>query len=375
MHPFKATTSQTELDDLQDRLRRTRFVERPSGSDWRSGVPPEFLRRLVARWLEGFDWPAVQGRLNEYPQFTASVRGIDLHFVHLLDPQKPAIVLLHGWPYTFAEMLPLVDALRGDFSVVVPSLPGYGYSQALPAAFTGPAVAALINEMMTEVLGYKRYFTYGEDVGAGVSDWLAASFPDSVAGIIAPHAAFPPPDRKENLTDEESHFFEWLDGVWDGERAYSDEQATKPDTLAAALNDSPAGLAAWIVEKFHAWSDGQLEETFTLDQLLTTAMIYWTTQSIATSFRPYFAAEHDPPVPRIGVPVAVIVQQHERKYPRSIAERTYDDIRSFELLARGGHFTALEASAEVARVIREFVANVSEFASTRDVATSPGTQT
>jgi pimeloyl-ACP methyl ester carboxylesterase len=250
MHPFTAVTSQSELDEVHDRLTRTRFVEHPSGSDWGSGVPPEVLQRLVARWLDGFDWHAVQARLNAYPQFTASVGGIDLHFVHLLNPQKPAIVVLHGWPYTFAEMLPLADALAGDFSVVVPSLPGYRYSQALAGPFTGPAVASLINELMTEVLGYKRYVTYGEDVGAGVSDWLAASFPDSVAGIVAPHAAFPPADRKEDLTDEEKHFFEWLDGVWKGERAYGEEQATKPDTLAAALNDSPAGLAAWIVEKF-----------------------------------------------------------------------------------------------------------------------------
>jgi pimeloyl-ACP methyl ester carboxylesterase len=255
-------------------------------------------------------------------------------------------------------MLPLADGLAGDFSVVVPSLPGYGYSEALPEPFTGPTVASVINELMTEVLGYERYVAYGEDVGAGVSDWLAASFPDSVAGIIAPHAAFPPPDRKKGLTDEEKLFFDWLGEVWKGERAYGEEQATKPDTLAAALNDSPAGLAAWIVEKFRAWSDGDFEETFTLDQLLTTVMIYWTTQSIGTSFRPYFAAEQDPPIPRIGVPAAVIVQQYEREYPRSIAERTYDDIRSFDLLARGGHFTALEHPAEVAGLVRRFAATL-----------------
>jgi pimeloyl-ACP methyl ester carboxylesterase len=255
-------------------------------------------------------------------------------------------------------MLPLADALAGDFSVVVPSLPRYGYSEALPEPFTGPAVASLIHELMTEVLGYERYVTYGEDVGAGVSDWLAASFPDFVAGIVAPHAAFPPADRKADLTGEEQLFFESLDGVWHGESAYSDEQATKPDTLAAALNDSPADPAARIIEKFRAWSDGDLEVRFTLDQLLTTVMIYWTTQSVATSFRPYFAAEQDPQIPRIGVPAAVIVQQYEREYPRSIAERTYDDIRSFDLLARGGHFTALEHPAEVAGLVRRFAATL-----------------
>lgn len=358
MRPFIATTSREDLDDLHDRLRSTRFVANPSADDWSSGVPPEFLRRLVAYWLDTFDWNAVQARLNGYLQFTATIRGVETHFVHLPNPGKPAIVLLHGWPYTFAEMLPLADALRDDFAVVVPSLPGYGYSQPLDEEFSGPAVATLVDELMTSTLGYRRYVTYGEDVGAGVSDWLAASSPGSVAGIVAPHAAFPPDARRQDLTDEEKHFFEWLAGVWNGESAYSDQQSSKPDTLAASLNDSPAGLAAWIVEKFRAWGDGDLEQTFTLDQLLTTVMIYWTTQTIASSFRPYFSAEHDPPVPRIGVPAAIIVQQHEREYPRSVADRTYDDIRSFDLLEQGGHFTATEAPQAVAQIIRGFVATL-----------------
>ena len=358
MEPFTATTCPAELDDVRDRLRRTRFVEHPTAEGWAAGVPVNYLRRLVGYWIDEFDWGAQLERLNAYPQFTASVGGSTMHFVHLpaRDSASPAIVLSHGWPYTFAEMLPLADELRGDFSVVVPSLPGYVYSQA-GDEFSDSGIAPLIDELMTGVLGYPRYLTYGEDVGGGVSDTLAATFPHSVAGIVAPHAAFPPEERKNDLTDEEQHFYTFLAGQWAGEDAYSDEQATKPDTLAAALNDSPAGLAAWIVEKFHTWSD-DFDTAFTFDQLLTTVMLYWTTASINTSFRPYFDAHRAVSLPRISVPAAIIVQQHERGYPLSLAERTYDDIRSFDPLEHGGHFTASEAAPAVAAIIRRFAAGL-----------------
>ncbi|MCU1423123.1 MAG: epoxide hydrolase [Microbacteriaceae bacterium] len=355
MKAFTATTAPAELDDLRDRLRRTRFIEHPTAEGWAAGVPTDYLRRLVAYWLDGFEWAAQLERLNSYPQFTASVNGTELHFVHLRaeDPGAPAIILSHGWPYTFAEMLPLADELRGEFSVVIPSLPGFVYSQG-SQPFVDQDIAPLFDSLMTETLGYQRYLTYGEDVGGGVSDALAAAFPGSVAGIIAPHPAFPPDERNLNLTDEEQRFFVFLASQWEGESAYSSEQSTKPDTLAAALNDSPAGLAAWIVEKFHAWSDGDFEGTFTLDQLLTTVMLYWTTGSIATSFRPYFDAHRGVALARITVPAAIMVQQHERGYPRSLAARTYDDIRSFDALEHGGHFTASEAPKAVADVIRRF---------------------
>jgi pimeloyl-ACP methyl ester carboxylesterase len=355
MQSFSANTSPAELVDLRDRLRRTRFIEQPTAEGWAAGIPTDYLQRLVEYWIDGFDWPAQLERLNAYPQFTASVRGTTLHFVHLpaREPGAPAIILSHGWPYTFAEMLPLADELRGDFSVVIPSLPGFVYSQG-SQPFVDQEIAPLFDSLMTETLGYPRYLTYGEDVGGGVSDALAGGFPGSVAGIVAPHPAFPPDERKGDLTDEERRFYAFLASQWEGETGYSTEQATKPDTLAAALNDSPAGLAAWIVEKFHAWSDGDFEESFTLDQLLTTVMLYWTTGSVATSFRPYFDAHRGVPLPRITVPAAIMVQRHERGYPRSLAERTYDDIRSFDPLEHGGHFTASEAAPAVAEVIRRF---------------------
>jgi pimeloyl-ACP methyl ester carboxylesterase len=181
-------------------------------------------------------------------------------------------------------------------------------------------------------------------------------------GIYAPHAAFPPASRRTDLAPVEAEFFAWLEGIWENGRGYSDMQATKPDTLAAGLSDSPAGLAAWIVEKFREWSDsgGDVEASFSKDQLLTTVMIYWITNTIGSSFRAYYDAENDPPLPLVTVPAAVVVQRHERKYPREVAERTYTDLRSFGLLPRGGHFTAAEAPDLIAAGIRSFAGALAE---------------
>ncbi|MDQ1572060.1 MAG: hypothetical protein QOF79_2734 [Actinomycetota bacterium] len=361
MEPFSVHVSDEVLDDLRLRLARTRYTTAAPGEPNAAGISPRYLKELVAYWLDGFDWRAREAYLNEHPQFTVELEGAVVHFVHQrsTNPDARPILITHGWPYSFAEMLPLADELR-DFHVVVPSLPGYGWSD-LPTA--GPVVpnrtAETWNSLMAE-LGYDRFLTYGEDIGGGVSDWLAALHPESVAGIYAPHAAFPPAERRNDLLPVESEFFEWLDAVWKGGEAYSQQQATRPDTLAAGLADSPAGLAAWIIEKFGEWSDGDgtAESRFTKDQLLTTVMIYWVTNTIGSSFRPYYDDVHKPPLPLIHVPAGVTVQQHERKYPREVAERTYTDLRYFSRLPSGGHFTAAEEPALVAAGLREFVATL-----------------
>jgi pimeloyl-ACP methyl ester carboxylesterase len=363
MEAFHISVAPGQLDDLHARLRATRYPAAAPGEPWNAGVPPEYLAELVRYWLEEYDWPAEQSRLNGYPQFLAEVGGQTVHFVHRrsLNPRATPIILSHGWPYSFVEMLPLLDQLH-DFHVVVPSLPGYGWS-GLPAdgPVTGPSMAEPLHQLMLD-LGYDRYMTYGEDVGSGLSDWLAALHPESVIGIHAPHPAFPPAGRRTDLAPVESEFFEWLDGVWAKGSGYSTMQATRPDTLAVGLSDAPAGLAAWIVEKFREWSDcdGDLERSFSKDRLLTTVMIYWITNSIGTSFRAYYDSESDPPLPLITVPAAVVVQRHEYKYPRELAERTYTDLRSFQLLPRGGHFTAAEAPDLLATDIREFARSLAQ---------------
>jgi epoxide hydrolase len=361
MKPFSIAVPESELNDLRYRLDHTRYATAAHGIPWAAGVPADYLRELVDYWRAGYDWRAQEARLNRYPQFSTDIDGNAVHFVHRSsdNPDAIPIILSHGWPYTFVEMLPLADEL-GDFHVVVPSLPGFGFS-AVPA--TGDVTAATIantwHALMTE-LGYDRYLTYGEDVGAGVSDWLAASHPESVRGIHAAHAGFPARDRRGDLTQVEKDFFEWLGGQWEGGEAYSAIQSTRPDTLGASLSDSPAGLAAWIVEKFREWSDcdGDLESSFSKDQLLTTVMIYWITNSIATSFRPYYDDRRSADLTTVTVPAGITVQQHERRYPRELADRTYSDVRFFNLIERGGHFTAAEAPDLVAADLRAFVATL-----------------
>ena len=287
-----------------------------------------------------------------------------MHFVHRrsADPRARAIVLSHGWPYSFVEMLALADELR-DFHVVVPSLPGYAWSTvSADVPVVGSTMADTVHALMTATLGYERFVTYGEDVGAGLSDALAARHPESVSGIYAAHPAFPPKERRGELSPVEVAFFAWLDAQREGETGYSVMQSTRPDTLAAGVGDSPAGLAAWIVEKFRAWSDcgGDVEQRFTKNQLLTTVMIYWITNSIGTSFRAYLDDSKAQPLPLITVPAGVSVQRHEREYPRELAERTYSHLRSFHLLPRGGHFTAAEEPGLLAERIREFTSTLAD---------------
>ncbi len=363
MKPFQLDVDPEMLDDLDRRLSSTRYAEASSGEPWANGMPPAELRRLVEHWRDRFDWPAIVSRLNAVSQFTADVDGGSLHWAEYAGrPGAPTIVVTHGWPYTFAEMLPLAERLAGDFRVIVPSLPGYIFSEARDEHFTGPAVAELWHRLLSGVLATPAYFTYGEDVGAGVSDWLAALHPEAVLGIIASHAAFPPEGRQSDPTGAELTFEAWRVEQRATGSGYATMQRTKPDTLAAALIDSPSGLAAWIVEKFYAWSDHDDAEAdigpFTFDQLLTTVMLYWTTGSIGSSFRPYLDAALDPDIPLIDVPAAVVVQTHERLYPESYAHRTYTDLRSFERLAHGGHFAADEAPDAIAATIRHFVAEV-----------------
>jgi len=353
MRPFEIHVPDDVLDDLRRRLDATVLPEQSPGPDWSRGIPPRVLGDLLDRWRGGYDWRTAEAHLNDYPQFTAEVLGTNIHFVHVRGkyPERPPVILTHGWPYSFASMLPLVDAIAGELDVVVPSLPGYGHSAPLPERFSSSAVAQRWHALMTEVLGYERYLVYGEDVGAPISDWLAATYPESVAGIVATHASFSARGRPGvELTEEEQSFLTSVNDTQ--ESGYAHQQATRPDTLAAALLDSPSGLLAWIAEKVAAWSDGERLERFDTDDVLTNVMLYWVTRSIGTSFRSYSeTGADDDQHPLIDVPASVLIQTHERAYPRSLAEKSYLDLRSFERLESGGHFTAWEAPDDVARVI------------------------
>jgi hypothetical protein len=200
--------------------------------------------------------------------------------------------------------------------------------------------------------------TYGEDVGTGVSDWLGALFPENVIGVFATHAAFPPPERGDDLSADETRFREWLSEKWATGQGYSQIQSTRPDTLAVGLDDSPAGLLAWLVEKFHEWSGPAFGDSWSADDVLTTTSLYWFTRTIGTSFLPYYHGRHEPPLPQVPVPVGVSVQRGERGFPRAYAARTYLDIRVWNELPRGGHFTAKQTPDLVAADLHAFVTSL-----------------
>lgn len=372
MKPFTIGVSNDVLEDLAVRLARTRLPTRTPGERWVAGTDPDYLRDLLAHWAGGFDWRAQERRLNAFPQFLAEVDGQSVHFVHARGvrasggPAPMPLVVSHGWPYSFAEMLPLVSRLTdpaahgGDpddaFDVVVPSLPGFAWS-ALPehGPVTPQRTAGTWAALMAQ-LGYPRFGTYGEDVGSRVSHWLAADHPSRVIGIHVAQAPFPPPERSADLTSAERAFLTWSAEKWEGGEGYAEMQATRPDTLAAGLLDSPSGLAAWLVEKFRQWSDcdGDVERRFSKDDLLTTIMIYWVTGTIGSSFRPYFDRPHGRTLPVVAAPAGVTVGVGDLGMPRSLVARSYSDIRFWRDLPAGGHFLAREEPSLVAGDIRDF---------------------
>ncbi len=360
--PFTLTVSDAVLDDLRDRLDRTRLLadspRRPA-----SGMTAAYLSELVATWRD-FDWRAREQWLGEHPQFLADIDDATIHFAHLRADRAdaPALLVMHGWPHTFALQLEYADLLP-DFHVVVASLPGFAFSTPYAGGpITERRLAATMHRLMTDVLGYERYLTYGEDVSANVNDLIAATYPDSVSGILVTHAHFPSTEERKLLTrSDESAFFARLAELHGTDGAYGHVQATRPDTLAAALNDSPAGLIAWLAEKLVEWSDtapgdpSGLERRIARERIITEAMIYWVSETIASSFRPYYEGADTPgPIPPVEVPAAIFIQRHEHDYPESIARDFYRDLRSFERLDEGGHFAVAEVPAAMAERTRAF---------------------
>ncbi|MDQ0896034.1 epoxide hydrolase family protein [Agromyces ramosus] len=356
MEAFTISVASDVLDDLRSRLTRTRFTT-PSASGWEAGTDPDYLRSLVDYWANEFDWPAAEARLNSYPQF----RDRGQHFVHVRrDATRPPVLLAHGWPSSFIEMLPLLELL--DVDVVVPSLPGFLYSDLVDGPLTRAAIAETFHTLMTETLGYERYFAFGGDIGGAASGWLATMYPREVAGLHMIHGPFPADFDASPITPAEQAFLD-AEAVYDeSDEGYSSIMSTRPDTIAAALADSPAGLAAWIIDKYRSWSDcgGDLESRFDRDTLCTILTLYWVTGCIGTSFRQYLDYPHNAPRPMIPVPVAVTLS-HEpgmHGFPRSIAERAAGDIRRYSAPGRGGHFLALEEPRLIADELTAFMRSI-----------------
>jgi len=372
--PFTLHVPDAELDDLQKRLARTRYPDQAPGAPWAYGTDVAYLQQLVEHWRTRFDWRAQEDRLNEFAQFKVPLHGIDLHFLHVegRGPEPLPLLLSHGWPgsvFEFLEIIPrLTDPARfgGDaadaFTVVVPSLPGYGLSFAAGQPRFGiEAIADCFADLMSEVLGYPRFAAQGGDWGAFVTSRLGAAHADKLVGIHVNLLAL----RRDakmlaNPTAEEQKFLTELQVWLKEEVGYQWIQGTRPQTLAFGLSDSPAGLAAWIVEKFRAWSDcgGDIESVFSKDELLANICLYWFTGAIGSSFWPYYARMHGPwPIPDGGVKVPMGYAAFPREIlrpPRSAAARMYTDIRRWQEMPKGGHFAAMEQPEALAREIVEF---------------------
>jgi pimeloyl-ACP methyl ester carboxylesterase len=269
--------------------------------------------------------------------------------------------MTHGWPSSFVEMLQAGERLArtdGGFDVVVPSLPGFLYSEPPARPFTRRGVATIWHELMTEVLGYPRFGAFGGDIGGGVTQWLGALYPQDVVGVHITSAVLTSDFTDQPPTAAEQAYLDTRDAYDVNDQGYSEIMSTRPDTLAAALADSPAGLLAWIIDKYRDWSDcgGDLESRWDRQTLLTVATLYWVTRSIGTSFQQYYNYELNDPVPRISVPAAVTLS-HEPAYvtyPRSLAERVFADLRHWSTPRRGGHFMAHEEPEQVAGELRTF---------------------
>lgn len=362
VRPYEVDVAEATLADLRRRLRAARWPEPAPGPAWCQGTDLGYLRALVDYWVDGFDWRGQERRLNEYDHFLAEIDGVEVHYVHQRSG-KPPLVLTHGWPSSFAEMLPLVDRLADHFDLVVPSLPGYVFSSRPARLGVNREQVARLWHRLMQGLGYEHYGAHGGDFGAGVATYMALTEPARVAGIhlstpeVLPYLG----PGSAPLTPLERAYLDHV-ARWDEtERGYSAIQSTRPQTLGYGLTDSPVGLAAWLVEKWRAWSDSgdDVDAHIGRDALLTTITLYWVTNSITTSMRDYYDNRwHEAapgPTDRVLSPTAMAVFAHEfvpeGEPPRELFERLYD-IRRWTVFPRGGHFAAAEEPDLLATDIR-----------------------
>ena len=376
VRPFTVDVPDAVLDDLRARLDNARLPDQLDGAGWTYGTDLDYLTGLLAYWRDGFDWRAQERRLNEFDQYKTVIDDLDIHFIHQRSAEPDAIPLIitHGWPGSIAEFLkiigPLTDPVahggqaQDAFHVVAPSMPGYGFSDKPRAPGFGPEQIAEVNAALMARLGYDRYGIQGGDWGSIVSRWNAFNHPEQAIGLhinmliaAAPRgegdpAAGVPPEELER-SRARSAFYNTA------ESGYSQIQGTKPQTLGYALNDSPAGQAAWIVEKFRAWCDcdGDPESVFTRDELLTNIMIYWVTQTATSSARLYYESRNAPtsrPMGRIETPTGAAIFPYELFIsPRKWAEASYN-ITHWTEMPRGGHFAAMEQPELLVDDLRAF---------------------
>jgi pimeloyl-ACP methyl ester carboxylesterase len=367
--PFTIHVAQSTLDDLALRLARTRLPDAPDGAGWGFGTDLGFMQRLLAHWRSGYDFRKQEAQLNQLPQFKATVDGVSLHFVHARGkgPNPTPLLLLHGWPDSFYRYHKVIERLTdpakfgGDparsFDVIVPSLPGFGFSE--KKAMDVDASADLLLSLMRG-LGYPKFLAGGGDLGSLISVALSQRAPDALLGIHVSDVGYPDGNTDFSaLTPPELEFANFVQGWWMREGAFNMVQATKPQSLAFALNDSPVGLAAWILSMMASGADN-LEERFTLDELITNITLYWVTETIGSSMRTYaenaramYANPSAEKPARSAVKAAVIHMPLDAPLPRAWAERKVNVVQ-FSEMPSGGHFAAWEAPEAYAGDLQKF---------------------
>ncbi len=376
IRPFEIAVPDDVLEDLGTRLAQTRLPDQLEGADWNYGTELGYLTELITYWRDEFDWREQERRLNEFDQYKTVIDGLDIHFIHQRSPEPDAVPLIitHGWPGSIAEFVKIIGPLTDPvahggqaadaFHVVAASMPGYGFSDKPRTPGFGPEQIAEVNAALMARLGYERYGIQGGDWGSIVSQRHAFNHPDQAIGLHINMVTAGPPrgveDPSAGVPPEELERSRARQSFYNtAEAGYSRIQGTKPQTLAYALNDSPAGQAAWIVEKFRAWCDcnGDPETIFTKDELLTNITIYWVTQTATSSARLYYESSRAPtsgPMGRIEVPTGAAIFPYELFIaPRKWAEAQFN-ITHWTEMPRGGHFAALEQPELLVEDLRVF---------------------
>lgn len=373
LKPFSVHIPDADIEDLKERLKRTRFPDELNDEDWTYGTSLAYLKELCDYWRTQFDWRKTEERLNRFPQFRTTVDGLDIHLLHAPSKHKNArpIIITHGWPGSVLEFLDIIEPLTDPeahggtaddaFHVICPSMPGYGFSQAAKAPGMTPGAIAKIQIELIRRLGYKQYIAQGGDWGSMVSTEMARKDNKNCAGLhLNMLVALPPendPDAMDGLSAEEAYRMQNSEDFTKNGMGYYQIQSTKPQTLSYGLTDSPAGQAAWIVEKFRAWSDcdGDVERSYSKDVLLGNISWYWFTATAGSSARLYYETVHsEMSSSYVDVPTGAAFFPKELVHsPRKWANAAYNMVH-WESYTRGGHFAAMEVPDLLVEDIRKF---------------------
>ncbi len=370
--PFTVAIAYSELEDLQQRLARTRWPERETTDDWSQGIPLDYTRELANYWASAYDWRRFEKKLNGWPQFKTGIEDIDIHFIHRRSPHEDALPLImsHGWPGSVAEFHKVIDALADPtahggkaedaFHVVAPSLPGYGFSGKPASPGTSVVKIGHMWGQLMDRLGYDRYVAQGGDWGSIITQSMGQTETRHCAGIhITLPIVAPDPDTMDNLTEQEQSALQAMTFYNDWDSGYSKQQSTRPQTLGYGLADSPVGQMAWIVEKFYAWTDCEKdgikhpENVLSKDELLDNVMMYWLNNTAASSARLYWESFNKPNLDPIDMPVGCSIFPREIfRCSRRWAEKRFSNLVYWNEPERGGHFAALELPEVFLREVR-----------------------